>query len=117
MGAVASSLIVGVVWALWHLPLFFLDGTWQAEHLGFGTVRFGLWMMGVIIESVLYTWIYNNTRRSILAAILFHFVGNAFGQLFALSWRAEIISYSLSILAVAVVIAIWGPGRLQRSSQ
>ncbi len=114
MGAVAASLIVGVAWALWHLPLFFLDGTWQAEHLGFGTVRFGFWTMGVIVESVLYTWIYNNTRRSILAAILFHFVGNAFGQLFALSWRAEIISYGLSVLAVAVVIAVWGPARLRR---
>jgi uncharacterized protein len=115
VNAVTASLSVGVVWALWHLPLFFLDGTWQAEHLGFGTPRFGLWAMGVIIESVLYTWIYNNTQRSTLAAILFHFVGNAFGQLFALSQRAEILSYGLSILAVAAVIAVWGPTRLRRS--
>ncbi|MGM0385270.1 MAG: CPBP family glutamic-type intramembrane protease [Actinomycetota bacterium] len=36
-GALASSLIVGFVWLAWHLPLFFLAGTWQATHLGFGT--------------------------------------------------------------------------------
>ena len=116
-GATRASLVVGSVWMLWHLPLFFIEGTWQAEHLGFGTTLFGLWAMGVIIESVLYTWIYNNTQRSIFAAILFHFVGNAFGQLFALSDRAEFINYGLSIVAVLTVIAIWGPAHLRHPPQ
>lgn len=112
-GALVSSLVVGVVWMAWHLPLFFLAGTWQAEYLGFGTLLFWLWMINVIVESVLYTWIYNNTDRTILAAILFHFVGNAFGELFAISPQAEIYSTALSVAAVLLVIAIWGAGTLR----
>jgi hypothetical protein len=37
--ALSASLIVGVVWSLWHLPLFFIEGTWQAEQVGLGTQR------------------------------------------------------------------------------
>jgi membrane protease YdiL (CAAX protease family) len=115
--AVAGSLIVGTVWALWHMPLFFIEGTWQAEHLGFGTRLFWLWMMAVVIESILYTWIFNNTQRSTLSAILFHFVGNAFGQLFALSYRAEVYGQLLSIPAVLLVILAWGAGTLTRGEK
>lgn len=106
--ALLSSLIVGVVWMAWHLPLFFVEGTWQAEHLGFGGLLFWLWMVNVIGEATLYTWIYNNTGRSILAAILFHFTGNAAGELFALSPQAEIYSTGLAITAVFLVVVIWG---------
>lgn len=65
-------------------------------------------------ESVLYTWIYNNTNPSILAAILFHFVGNSFGQLFAISARAEVLSALLSVTAVLFVLLIWRPQKLTR---
>jgi len=115
--AVVASLIVGMVWAVWHLPLFLIEGTWQAEHLGFGTQLFWLWMMTVVIESILYTWIFNNTQRSILSAILFHFVGNAFGQLFALSYRAEVYTQLLSIPVVLVVMVVWGPATLTRGEK
>jgi hypothetical protein len=55
------------------------------------------------------------TGRSTLAAILFHFVGNAFGELFALSARAEVYSLVLAAGAVIAVYTIWGPRTLARS--
>lgn len=113
--AVVSGLIVGVVWALWHLPLFFFAGTWQAEHLGVATSLFWVWIFSVVIESILYVWLYNNTGRSTLAAILFHFSGNAFGQLFALSERAEILTLAVSVVVTVVVIWRWGPATLRRA--
>lgn len=116
-GAVTSSLIVGVVWSLWHLPLFFIDGTWQAESVGLGTQRFWLYMLTIVVEAILYTWIYNNTGRSTLAAILFHFAGNAFGELFALSQRAELFSFVIAIVVTAAVVAIWGPRTLTGRGQ
>lgn len=112
--ALAASLAVGVVWSLWHVPLFFIEGTWQAEQVGLGTQRFWFYSFTIVIEAVLYTWIYNNTGRSTLSAILFHFVGNAFGEMFALSQRAEVYNFIIAILAVVVVVAIWGPGTLTR---
>lgn len=73
--------------------------------------------MAIVIESILYTWITNNTGRSILSAILFHFVGNAFGQLFALSYRAEVYGQLLSIPAVVLVVAVWGARTLTRGEK
>jgi membrane protease YdiL (CAAX protease family) len=112
--ALWASLIVGIVWSVWHLPLFFIEGTWQAEAVGLGTQRFWLYMLAMVVESVLYTWIYNNTNGSTLAAILFHFVGNAFGELFALSERAEVYSFILGVATVVAVIVIWGPRALSK---
>lgn len=73
-----------------------------------------LWIFGIFatILSILYTWIYNNTGRSTLSAILFHFVVNFTGELFALSARAEVLGFALTILAAVLVIAAWGPKRL-----
>ncbi|MFN2305037.1 MAG: type II CAAX prenyl endopeptidase Rce1 family protein [Anaerolineales bacterium] len=112
--ALYASLVVGVVWSLWHIPLFFIDGTWQAEQVGFLTQRFWLYQLTMVFEAVLYTWIYNNTHRSTLSAILFHFVGNAFGELFELSARAEIFNFMIGLVAVLIVIVIWGPKKLTR---
>lgn len=110
--ALSSSFIVGVVWSLWHLPLFFIEGTWQAEEVGLVTQRFWLYMLTIVIEAVLYTWIYNNTNRSTLAAILFHFMANTFGESFALSGRAEVYGFVIAIVTVVLVVGIWGHANL-----
>jgi len=110
--ALAASLVLGFAWALWHLPLFLVKGTWQAEQIGLGTERFWLYLGTMVMEAVLYTWIYNNTGRSTPSAILFHFVGNAFGELFALSGRAETLAFVIGVEAVLAVVVIWGPKTL-----
>lgn len=115
--ALAASLVVGVAWSLWHVPLFFIEGTWQAEQVGLGTQRFWFYLITIVVEAVLYTWIYNNTSRSTLSAILFHFVGNAFGEMFALSEQAEVYNFVISIVAVIAVVAIWRPKTLTRRNK
>ena len=102
-----ASLAVGLTWALWHLPLFFIEGTWQAETIGLGTQRFYLYMFSILMQSLLYTWIVNNTQRGILAAILFHFSTNAFGELFRLSPRAELIDFALLVLISGILFVIF----------
>jgi uncharacterized protein len=68
--ALTSSVIVGVVWAFWHLPLFFMVGTFQHE-LHIPLIGF---LVGIVSVSVLLTWINNNTRNSLWAASLFHWL-------------------------------------------
>jgi uncharacterized protein len=102
-----ASLSVGVVWALWHLPLFFIEGSWQAESIGLGTQRFYIYLFSILFQSFIYTWIVNHTDRSILAAILFHFSTNAFGELFELSPRAEVFNFLLLVLFVIVLVVGW----------
>jgi len=111
--ALMSSLILGVVWALWHLPLFFIQGTYQ-QGLGVGTLAFWLFFAGVVPLTVPFTWVYNNTRRSTLAVIILHAMVNFTGELIALTERADTI-WTLTWFVVAVAIAvIWGPKTLSR---
>ncbi|MGD2205693.1 MAG: CPBP family intramembrane metalloprotease, partial [Anaerolineae bacterium] len=105
--ALGSSLVLGVVWALWHLPLFFVDGTYQ-NNLGVGTLSFWIFMLEVIPKSILITWIYNNNRRSTLSAVLLHFTDNFIGELFELAERAEFYQFMLWIAAAIVVTVVWG---------
>jgi membrane protease YdiL (CAAX protease family) len=106
-GGLVATLVVGVAWAAWHLPLYFLAGTWQAETVGFATPMFWLVMGNILVGSLFYTWIYNNTARSTLAAILFHFSGNAFGELFALSPRAELYHFALGAGFAVLILLFW----------
>ena len=75
--AVASSLGLGVIWAAWHMPIFFMRGSLLSEVLPLWSVQFWVSMgPGILATAVVMTWIYNNTRCSTLAAILFHFMMN-----------------------------------------
>jgi membrane protease YdiL (CAAX protease family) len=105
--ALVSSLILGIVWSLWHLPLFFIKDAYQ-YNLGAGSPSFWLFMIGIIPLTVLFTWIFNNTRRSTLAAMLFHFMVNFTGELVALTPRAELYSIVLWVVVAIVITMIWG---------
>ncbi|HKJ59865.1 MAG TPA: CPBP family intramembrane glutamic endopeptidase, partial [Halobacteriales archaeon] len=70
--ALSASLILGVVWAGWHLPLFFIEGSFHKEVVGFATAGFWLFMIGIVALSVIFTWVYNHISRSILGIIILH---------------------------------------------
>jgi membrane protease YdiL (CAAX protease family) len=108
--ALVSSLILGIVWSLWHLPMFFVQGSYQAG-LGVGTLAFWLFIIGVVPLSLPFTWIYNNTGRSTLAVILFH------GELIALTERADTYSIVLWFVAAIGITAIWGAKTLTRENR
>ncbi len=105
--ALVSSLILGVVWSLWHLPMFFVEGSYQAG-LGVGTLAFWLFIIGVVPLNLPFSWIYNNTGRSTLAVILFHSMVNFTGELIALSERADTYSILLWFVAAICITLIWG---------
>ena len=61
-----AGLVVGVFWAVWHVPAFYLGGTPQS---GFDLIPF---MIGAVAVSVILTGFFNAARGSILVAVLFH---------------------------------------------
>ena len=111
--AAASSLIIGAVWAVWHLPLFFVEGTFQHDQIGFATSAFLWFMLPTLPISILDTWVYNNNHRSTLAAVLVHFMVNLSGELFNLSGRARFYQTILLLLFTAYVVMRWGPEQLK----
>jgi len=70
LNPLAASLIVGIVWGLWHLPLFYMNATSQ-HVLGIPFIGF---VLNLISISIIMTWIMNNTGRSLWAAIFFHWI-------------------------------------------
>ena len=115
--ALVSSLVLGTVWSLWHLPLFFMPGTFQHDVLTFGSLDFWSFLAGPVITSILFTWIYNNTHRSTLSAILFHFMANFTGELMPLSGLARVISLLLTTLLAITVVLFFGPQTLTRKKR
>lgn len=71
-GALLGSLVLGTLWALWHLPGYF--GGWLGP---FSIPVFLGGIIAAIAASIIVTWVYNNTQGSILIAVLFHSASNA----------------------------------------
>ncbi|MCF8008813.1 MAG: CPBP family intramembrane metalloprotease [Halanaerobiales bacterium] len=98
-----SVLYLGFMWAIWHIPLFFIVDTYQNK-LGLFTVPFWNFMLGVLSITVIYGLIYIKTNGSILAVILFHYIGNLSGETFVLTPNADSISTVLKIIIAIIII-------------
>jgi uncharacterized protein len=65
-GFARASILLGLIWACWHLPLFFLPGIDKYGQ------SFPVWALGVTALSVAITWLYAHTNESLLLAMLMH---------------------------------------------
>jgi membrane protease YdiL (CAAX protease family) len=109
-----SALALGLVWGLWHIPLYFVPGTGQFETVqgaaspAFAIGAFVVWTIGL---SILLTWLFNETRGSLVVAILFHasvnlgsYVPQAVGSTGAASTLYAVITWIVAL----TVVARWG---------
>lgn len=114
--ALGASVVLGLIWALWHLPLFFVEGTYQ-NLLGAGSWRFWLFFAAVLPAAVLSTWVYNNTHRSVLAVILLHSFGNAAGEVLSLGGTEQVAGFAAGLSLAVLVTVVWGaaPSRGDRN--
>ena len=113
IGALAAGLVIGVAWGLWHLP-FFLFGEGASV---VGGMPFVWYVLLIVAWSVLMTWVYNNTRGSVLLAILFHAAINTTMGSLGLAQASEGnqllgLNVALTWLVVAVVSILFSPMRL-----
>lgn len=89
----SASIILGVVWAIWHTPAFLLSGTPQSSW------SFGPFFVGLVAITLILTPLFNASRGSLLIAILYHL--NMMNPIFpdAQPWD----SYLLALVAAVVV--------------
>jgi len=74
-GVLCGSAILGFIWSIWHLPLFFMPQTWHGQ-MGFKFAGFWAFMVQCIGLAMIMTWVYLKTNRSILSAFMMHFFSN-----------------------------------------
>ena len=106
-GALVSSILLGLVWGLWHIP--------SLVYFGMSLMEIGLAVIGTIPLAILYTWLYNNTKGSLLLATLFHL-----GQQLSLNLLGSWPGYTDEILiwVIAILVsAIAGAANLSRRNQ
>jgi len=101
-----AGLVVGLLWATWHLPLYFLEGYYAA--FGASAPDPAEHAAGVMVSSVLYAWVYNRTGRSVLAVILLHFMQNFSGELLGASTRTDAYVLPLLFVLALAVVAVEG---------
>jgi CAAX protease family protein len=114
-GPLLASLILGVLWALWHLPEFLVP-TWAASSGGGGILSIILFTLTVITFTIVITWVFNNTRASVLLAILVHSSIDTFTIPLAAIFPAWAIASALPLTigfgVVAVTLMVLTRGRL-----
>lgn len=109
--ALSATLILGGVWALWHLPAFFYKDTYVAMGLVAGLP---LLLLAILAASIIFTWLYNSTRGSLLMVILFHSLFDLLSVSTAGGDNAPaIMSAGVMIWAVLIII-LFKPLNLSR---
>ncbi len=109
-GPLVGTIILGLLWGAWHLPLF-LTG-WALSVSGLEICEF---MLAAICIAIVITWVFNHTRGSLLMVALLHATVDAFNTvaamtgLFSMQWMqknnylALLIAFGVAALLLIVV--------------
>lgn len=118
--AVFSSVMLGSIWAVWHLPMFFISGFGQFDN----QLPYGQFFITIVLISVLITWLQNNTKGSLVPAFIIHAMMNLSGEVLPLVEKNKntqsdsipwIITNILLLVIVIAVILFWGYKKLVRN--
>jgi membrane protease YdiL (CAAX protease family) len=121
--ALVSSLIVGLVWGIWHIPLFLTQGTTQSRWLA--DAGWVLPILGYTLFcmawSIQYTWVFNNTKGSVLLAAVMHGAGNVWLGGYIDVYRGHfggVLVFTAVMAVVSIIIVlIAGPANLSRTNE
>ena len=113
--ALGASVFIGIFEGLFHLPLFFQPGSDQAA------AGLPVFVIGSVAGAIVFSWLFNNTRGSLLLVQLFHIFANTWITLFAAAPADNVTSQwlfnGLLVVAAAVVVVACGARRLSRKSR
>ncbi|NHJ38855.1 MAG: CPBP family intramembrane metalloprotease [Asgard group archaeon] len=121
-GSLGASLLLGFIWGVWHLPLHFIADTTQQF------IPIWAFVLLQMVMSILYTWLYNNTKGSVLVAILFHWISNIAGALIPF-WQigfinsqepnnlylptyGMLIGFAITLLTASIITVLFGSKRM-----
>jgi uncharacterized protein len=112
LGEIRASLLVGVIWALWHLPLLLAGLNYPGVNVW---LAIGIFIFVTVALSFTYTWFYVASSGSVLVAAVFHASTNQFSDTFwvpplllgANPFAPSLISTFLIMALVVVVYSLF----------
>jgi membrane protease YdiL (CAAX protease family) len=96
--ALVSSIILGIFWGLWHIPLWIAFGQTAVPLL--------INVIGIVGTAILFTWVFNSTKESLLLVWIFHFAMTVTGYL--LSPIPTLTDEIISWIIIVIIIYITG---------
>jgi membrane protease YdiL (CAAX protease family) len=89
-----AAVVLGVVWAVWHLPAFFIPTLTQSR------LSFPIFVLNSISLSVIMTWVYLRTGGDLAAMILIHVMANYCARVFDVPFGAEVAAEVVCALVI-----------------
>ncbi len=118
-GALLATLLLGVLWACWHLPEFLTPSQGGGPGVGLAAFyqQFPIFLLMVIALSIIFTWVFNNTLGSLFLVILLHTSFDTFGSTVQPLFSASIVTstnlpFLIGMGLLAVPILALTRGRL-----
>jgi membrane protease YdiL (CAAX protease family) len=113
-GPLIGSLILGTLWALWHLPLFLIPSWDTPHHNPLDVALFVIWAVSI---TIFFTCVFNNTRGSVLMVILAHgSINSAAASVYGLfptpAVTGGITNFVIGFGVAAVIVVVLTRGRL-----
>lgn len=126
--ALVSSLILGPIWFAWHIPLYFIEGTNQYESLQYGPVSaiisISIYFVLVMVITQILTFLYNNSKGSLIITILAHFCFNFSSTLILDSMLGlftnmsfNIVGSILGVFYLAFIFIFFGYKKMSRKDE
>lgn len=100
-----ESIIFGFLWAGWHIPLFFIEGTYQANILAMSPWYMVNFFLGMIPLGFIFTWVYVGNNRSIFACSVFHFIVNFLQETIDMTQNTKCIESIVITVAAIIIVA------------
>ncbi len=101
-----ASIIFSILWSLWHFPLIFVNNSYQYE-IFHENIWYGVnFFVSIIPMGVIISWICIKNGKSILAAIIFHFIVNLSQEILNISQITKCIETLVLTIVVIIIIAL-----------
>ena len=100
--ALTTSIIIGLLWGLWHLPLRYFPGGIEV----YSTTPLWVFMINTTTLSIMMTWLYNNNRGSIFTGVVFHVMLNLTPSIFPFGQTDWGVYFNMILYIVVAVLIV-----------